>query len=78
MDSSDCPVCVSHPEDIDHIFTRCSTAREVGAVMQQWVKDWPSTAASISDIWRAISNFSGRDLERKVGEVIGLTFFWIM
>jgi len=72
LDSVDCPSCMSFPEDSDHLFTRCSTAREVGALLKQWWPDWPFNAASIEELWDAIKR------TKKVGEVIGLAYLWVL
>ena len=67
---------MAFPEDLDHLFIRCSTAREVGALLKRWWPDWPYNVDSVVALWDGTQSAQSNNRIKKVGEVIGLAFFW--
>ena len=75
LDSEERLCCVSHPENADHLFTRCSSAKEVGAHIHQWWSCWPVDAVSVRGMWDVTMNLSCLDCSKQVASAILTAYF---
>ncbi|KAJ9539002.1 hypothetical protein OSB04_031735 [Centaurea solstitialis] len=53
-------------------------AKEIGANLKIWWKDWPINSDSMVEFWTTIQNVSHKTGVKKVGEVIGLAYLWVL
>ena len=76
--SRECSCCVSFPEDADHLFVNYSTTRVVGTLVKNRWCDWPTATGSVNDLWTAMQSNSDHPGLKKIGEVIGMSYFWVL
>ncbi|KAJ9545225.1 hypothetical protein OSB04_024932 [Centaurea solstitialis] len=76
LSTTDCPMCLTNMENLDHLMALCSTTKVVNAYLRAWVDWWPTGTSSTQDFWMQICSSRGNPVHTKVRKVIGAAFFW--
>ncbi|KAJ9547296.1 LOW QUALITY PROTEIN: hypothetical protein OSB04_019839 [Centaurea solstitialis] len=75
MPSTDCPLCHSSSECLDHVMTSCSTTKVINAHLANWVDCWPRNALTAADFWAKIGSAGDKKRLTTVCKVIRAAYF---
>ena len=65
-----CPVCRNSEESINHLFLNCPWAEKCWKLISEWLKTQIQTASSIEDLFVWVDMDRGKEMRRRVLEVI--------
>ncbi|KAJ9550970.1 LOW QUALITY PROTEIN: hypothetical protein OSB04_015015 [Centaurea solstitialis] len=75
MPSTECPLCLSSSECLDHLMATCSTTKLISAHLTNWVDWWPVGEHTVEAIWSKIRTIGKNKVHNEVCKVIGAAYF---
>ncbi|KAJ9555564.1 hypothetical protein OSB04_010178 [Centaurea solstitialis] len=75
MPSTECPLCLSSSECLDHLMATCSTTKLISAHLTNWVDWWPGGEHTVEAIWSKIRTIGKNKVHNEVCKVIGAAYF---